>query len=377
MESRPEGIETTEEIRALIALSLIPGIGSSRIRALVNHFNSASSVFTASHKELANVDGIGTQTARSVLAFNGFDQVEQQVEYAQKAHARLITYWSDEYPVLLRSIFDPPAFLWVRGRIPTSAFSSIAIVGTRKPSYYGKKVTSDFALQLSRLGFVITSGLAYGIDAIAHKATLDAGGCTLAVLGSGVDTIYPSKHEAIARSIIDTGAVISEYPLHAKPDAANFPRRNRIISGLSIGTLLTEAYDKGGALITARLAVEQNREVFAVPGSIYNKPSGGVHKLIQRGHAKLVCSVQDILEELGALQGVGHHVGGKEEDEEERIAMNAIEKQLYELITDEPVQINILCEKSGMDPSTVLVYLLSLEFKGLIYQMAGKQFYRA
>ena len=374
MKSRPEGNETTEETRALIALSLIPGIGSSRIRALVSHFNSASGVFAASQKELSKVDGIGVRTARSVLAFNGFDKVTRQIECAHKADAKLITYWSDEYPALLRSIFDPPAFLWVRGRIPASAFSSIAIVGTRKPSLYGKKVTSNFTAQLSKLGFVITSGLAYGIDAIAHRTVLDAGGCTLAVLGSGVDTIYPSKHQALARSIMERGAIISEYPLQAKPDAANFPKRNRIISGLSVGTLLTEAYDTGGALITARLAVEQNREVFAVPGSIYNKASSGIHTLIQRGHAKLVGSVQDILEELDMVSEAENRMGV---NEEEHCTLNAIEKQLFELITDEPVQINTLCEKSGLDPSTALVYLLGLEFKGMIYQMAGKQFYRA
>ena len=299
MKLSPEGTETTEEIRALVALSLVPGIGSSRIRLLVNHCSSARDVFSASLKELARIEGIGLKTARAVHAFDDFQNVEKQIEYANQVGANLITYWSEGYPAPLRTIFDPPAFLWVRGTMPSSFVNAIAVVGTRKPSFYGKKVTEDLVRQLVELGFIIVSGLAYGIDAIAHNVTTSLYGCTIAVLGSGVDRIYPSKHEALAHAISRHGAVISEFPMKAKPDAANFPRRNRIISGLSRGTLLTEAYDKGGALITARMAIEQNRDVFAVPGSIYNEASRGIHRLIQRGHARLVSSIEDILDEMG------------------------------------------------------------------------------
>lgn len=375
MGNSPEAHETKEEVEALIALSLVPGIGSTRNRILVNHFGSACNVFGASRAELSRVDGVGIQTAKAIQAFNDFEKVRYQVECAENVEARLVTYWSREYPEILRSIFDPPAFLWVRGTLCSLNAPSIAIVGTRKPSVYGKRVTSFFATELAKLNFAIVSGLAYGVDTVAHEATIDANGSTIAVLGSGVDRIYPASNKKLSRRILEKGAIISEFPMQAKPDAANFPRRNRIISGLARGTLVTEAYEQGGALITARMAVEQNREVFAVPGSIFNDSSEGVLSLIQQGYGKLVFQVQDILEELGVRLDVGSP-GVERGAVKPTEPLNHIEKKLYEILTHEPMQINMICNKSGLDPSTVLVYLLSLEFKGLIFQMAGKQFYK-
>ena len=371
----PEAHETKAEIEALIALSLVPGIGSTRNRILVNHFGSARNVFSASHDELARVAGVGVQTARAIRSFEDFERVSYQVECAEAVGARLVTYWSAEYPDVLRSIFDPPAFLWVRGSLGSLENPSLAIVGTRKPSLYGKRVTSFFAKELVGLGFTIVSGLAYGVDTVAHEATIDAKGSTIAVLGSGVDRIYPSVNKKLARRIMEKGAIISEFPMQAKPDAANFPRRNRIISGLTLGTLVTEAYEQGGALITARMAVEQNRDVFAVPGSIFNDSSRGVLSLLQQGYGKLVYKVQDIVEDLG-VHWQGRLPAAEGRDNTTAEPLNHIENKLYEILTHEPMQINTICNKSGLDPSTVLVYLLSLEFKGLIFQMAGKQFYK-
>ena len=368
-----EQVLSVEESRALIALSLIPGIGPGKIRLLIAAFGSAQAVFHASPKRLDGIPGIGPSTRRAVSTFDGQADVIQQLEWAERAAATLIPYWDQRFPALLERIYDPPVFLWVRGTLELAAQPTLAVVGTRKPSAYGERVTADFVEALTEHGFVIISGLAYGIDAKAHRAALDAGAQTIAVLGSGIDRIYPSKHSSLGRDIVKQGALVSEFPLQAKPDAVNFPRRNRIISGLSLGTLVVEAFEKGGALITARLAIEHNREVFAVPGSIYSSTSFGCHQLIQSGQAKLVYSAEDILEELGLLAAQNLHADTAVDKGQ---ALTGIERKLYEVLTDIPMSIDSICVKTDLDVSSALVYLLSLEFKGLVFQLAGKQFYR-
>ena len=362
-----------EEVRALIALSMIPGVGPGRIRSLIAACGSARAVFDASKKTLARVPGIGAQTRDAILAFDDYARVDQQLVWAERAEATLLPYWDDRFPPLLEAIFDPPAFLWVRGNIHEQDNRALAVVGTRRPSAYGERVATEFVEGLVEQGFTIISGLAYGIDAAAHRATLKAGGRTIAVLGSGIDRIYPSKHSQMARDIMMQGALVSEFPLRTKPDAVNFPRRNRVISGFSLGTLVVEAFEKGGALITARLAIEHNREVFAVPGSIYNQASSGCHKLIQSSEAKLVHSVDDILEELGVSAGES---ASKPDISEKLNELNVVERRLFEVLTDKPMPIDSICAKTDLDVSSALVYLLSLEFKGLVFQLAGKQFYR-
>ena len=362
-----------EENRSLIALSMMPGVGPGRIRALIAEFGSAEAVLDASKKALARVPGIGEQTLKAILKFDDFAKVDQQLVWAERAEASLLPYWDDRFPELLESIFDPPVFLWTRGVSDWWSRRMLAVVGTRRPSPYGERVTAELVAQLVESGLVIVSGLAYGIDAIAHREALRADGQTVAVLGSGIDRIYPSRHADLARQIVMEGALVSEFPLRTKPDAVNFPRRNRIISGLAIGTLVVEAFEKGGALITARLAIEHNRDVFAVPGSIYTPSAAGCHRLIRRGEARLVQSAEDILEEIG-LSSNGSTVASGTLEAVQSLA--GIEKRLYETLTDEPMLIDSLCEKTGLDVSTALVYLLNLEFKGLVYQMAGKQFYR-
>jgi DNA processing protein len=217
----------------------------------------------------------------------------------------------------------------------------------------------------------IVSGLAYDVDAIAHAAALQAGGRTLAVLGSGADWIYPARNLPLAKRIQAAGAIFSEYPLGARPDAVHFPRRNRIVSGLSLGTVVVEAYEKGGALITAGLAIEQNREVFAIPSALTNPAGAGANQLIQRGHAKLVQSVGDVLIEIEPA------FESKSAPAQVQPDLSPVERRLYEALTPEPTHIDTLCVRTGFDASTALVYLLGLEFKGLVFQMAGKQFYVA
>lgn len=372
-------LDRPQEQGALLALSLVSGVGPHRVRALLAHFETPSAVFRASRSALLKVDDVGTQTAESILTFDDHAAVEQEMKRAEKLDATLVAPWDERFPSRLREIYDPPAFLWMRGNLRPSEAPMITIVGTRRCTDYGRAQAHHFASALVRRGFTVVSGLAYGIDAAAHKGALDAGGRTLAVLGSGVGRIYPQKHTGLARRIAENGAVLSEYALDAEPDAPNFPERNRILSGLALGTLVVESYAEGGSLITARLALEQNREVFAVPGPIRKDSSRGTNRLIQRGHAKLVLDVEDLLEELP--QVVPEEKEGEADEEVEASPTPAADlsgekKRVYEALTDTPMHIDALCEETGLDPSTALVHLLELEFKGLVRQMAGKQFFR-
>jgi DNA processing protein len=369
------------EQRALIGLSLVSGVGPQRLRALLAAFDTPSAVFRASRSALTKVDGVGHQTAEAILTFDDRAAVEREMERAEELDATLVSPWDDRFPDRLREIYDPPGFLWMRGTLPTADRPMVTIVGTRRCTDYGRAQAHHFGAELVRRGFTVVSGLAYGIDAAAHKGALDAGGRTITVLGSGVGRIYPQKHTALAERITENGAVLSEYRLDAEPDAPNFPERNRILSGLSLGTLVVESYSEGGALITARLALEQNREVFAVPGAITKDSSRGTNRLIQRGHAKLVMEVDDLLAELPEVtvedpdevdaDTVSSGFGPDPDD------LSGDAKVLYDALSDTPVHVDALCEETGLDPSTALPTLLELEFKGFVRQLAGKQFRRA
>lgn len=375
-DARRTSAPSPNEQRALIGLSLVSGVGASRIRALLAQFGSAVAVMNASRAALTRVDGVGPQTAAAITQFDDYAAVDTQLERAAQLQATLIMPWDDRFPSRLRQIYDPPALLWMRGTLTPADDRAIAIVGTRRCTDYGKRQAHRFAQALVREGFTVVSGLAYGIDVAAHRGALDAGGRTLAVLGSGVNRIYPAKHERLAQSIIEHGALLSEYPLDTPPDASNFPERNRIVSGMTLGTLVVESHREGGALITARMAVEQNREVFAVPGDVGRKAGVGTNRLIQRGHAKLVLDADDILDELGMESAAAVDSTDEAPAEASTESLNAIEQRLYEALDRDPVHIDTLCADTDIDPSTALVYLLSLEFKGLVRQMAGKQFYR-
>ncbi len=358
-----------EEQHALVALSLTPGVGPGRIRALVQALGSARAARRAGTRQLAAVPGIGPATARALAQFSDERAVAAQFAAARRAGALFVAAGDPEYPAALNEIYDPPAFLWLRGTLENADQRAVAIVGTRRASAYGKSAAYRFARELAERGFTIVSGLAYGIDAAAHQGALDAGGRTIAVLGSGVDRVYPARHARLAESIAASGAVLSEYPMGAAPDAPNFPRRNRIVSGLARGVLVVEAFEQGGALITARVALEQNREVFALPAA-YDLPSGaGTNRLIQRGEAKLVLGVDDVLEELGEAR--------QPAAAPDLTALNDVERRLYDALGAEPLHIDALCASTGLDASTALVYLLSLEFSGHVRQLAGKQFLRA
>lgn len=362
---------TEEERLARIALGLVPGIGPGRIRRLLRTFGDAERVFGASAAQLAGVHRVGEQTAQAILAFTDFSEAEETIARAAEEDVELVTLGEVGYPKALTEIYAPPPVLWVKGRLDQVDDNAVAVVGTRKPTDYGKRAARTLSSDLASRGVSVVSGLAYGIDAEAHKGALDGGGRTIAVLGSGVDVIYPARNKGIVRRIIeeDAGAVISEFPLGAGPDAPHFPQRNRIISGLSRATIVAESGESGGSLITAWLATEQNRDVCAVPVPVFSDLQG-TNDLIRKGYARLVTSASDVLREWGEVEKpVSVELDLSDLTKEER--------RLYDALTSEPQSLDAICEHTGMDASDALVRLLSLEFKGLVRQMAGKQFFRA
>ena len=364
--------DSAEQLAILLNLTQVSGIGAARLRNLISRFQSPAGVASATIKDLVGVDGIDEARAVEIqkAAEQPFGRI--QIEKLFENSYRLVTFWSQNYPTLLKHIDDPPILLFVWGDyLPVDAFS-IAVVGTRGPTRYGRLVTEKLVSGLVAAGATIISGLARGVDTIAHAETVKRGGRTVAVLGSGLDMIYPAENRSLAQAIAENGAIVTELPFGTKPDAMNFPRRNRIISGLTLGTLVVEAGAKSGALITARLALDQNREVFAVPGSIFSPQSVGCHALIQEG-AKLVNTVDDILEELpkqGELFAQQEFAANQPAD------LSETQRNILRAVGKDPVHIDQLTRQMNMDTGELLTYLLQLEFQGLIRQLPGKLFVR-
>jgi DNA processing protein len=360
-------------IRELLRLSSVPRIGPQKIRALVAHFKSPEYVFQASARELITVAGIDKRLASNIL-HHPIDEkvIDEQLKRLNKLGGRIITLWDKEYPDLLRKIYDPPAFLFILGKFKEADARPLAIVGTRHPSPYGQSVAENLTREIAEHSITIVSGLARGIDTIIHSTALKCGTRTLAVIGSGLDVPYPPENKKLMDHIAEGGAVVSEFPMGTKPDAPNFPRRNRIISGLSLGTIVIESAEDGGALITATTALDQNREVFAVPGNITEKRSSGPHKLIREGRAKLITSAQDIFDELSSQL----HLSFNQNENKIQIDLTPAEQLLLPILSDEPIHIDALSEQTEMSTSDALVTLLSLEFKGLVRQLPGKLFVR-
>lgn len=364
----------------LLALSQVPHVGARRLRTLVSHFGGTSAIFEASAKEIAAAEGFSRRLASSIVHFIRQTSMASAREYAEAQLSRLnqvngsiVSFWEERYPELLKSIYDPPPFLFASGEYAATDRYAVAIVGTRMPSAYGISVAEDFSSGLARRGITVVSGLARGIDTIAHETALNSGGRTVAVIGSGLDVVYPPENRNLYRRIAGRGLVLSEYGMGSKPDAMNFPRRNRIISGLALGTLVIETDLNGGAMITANQALDQNREVFAVPGNTRNRRSRGCNALIKEGRAKLVECVDDVLVELGPkLPPVPANRAGPEL--KSFPDMTLFEKKIYDTLTGEPSHIDSLAGSSRLSTSDVLVNLLSLEFKGLVKQLPGKMF---
>ncbi len=362
------------KVRDLLQLSSVPRIGPHKLRALVSHFGDPAAVLKATPRELVRVPGIDRKLASNLVHHKGGDKfADEQLRRLNRIGGRILTIWDPEYPDLLKKIYDPPALLYMLGHFVSNDKNALAVVGTRRPSAYGQVVTEMFSRTFTELGLTVVSGLARGIDTVAHSVALQAGGRTIAVIGSGLDVPYPPENRKLLDSIALHGAVVSEFPMGAKPDATNFPRRNRIISGLTLGTIIVESGEDGGAMITASTALDQNREVFAVPGNITEKRSTGPNKLVREGRAKLVQRVEDIFEELGPQM---RHLLKNERASEPMVELTLFEKNILNVLTDQPLQIDTIAEVAETSTADALVNLLSLEFKNLVRQLPGKMFVR-
>ncbi len=364
--------ENPEEIRILLNLTQVKGVGGASIRALIERFKSPKEICRANIKALTTVPRVTSEIAQAVKNAQTMTFGDQQLATAEKLKVKILAYWTPAYPDLLRRIPDPPVVLFVNGDLEKLNGFNIAIVGTRSPTVYGKRVTEKLAKDLVAEGALIISGLARGVDAAAHIQTLKSGGRTVAILGTGLDILYPPENSAIAEKIVRSGALISEFPFGTKPDATNFPRRNRIISGMSLGVIVVEARERSGALITAHLALEQNREVFSIPGSIFSAQSAGTHALLKEG-AKCVTHIGDILEELPKQ---GELFARQELTENTMLSMSPQEKEIFRKLSREPLHIDALSRSSGKTPSELLSILLQLEFSGAVKQLPGKMFVR-
>jgi DNA processing protein len=339
---------------------------------LIEDFGSPGEVLKTEEKNLAQVPEIRRNVIRAIVrGREGIDVIEE-LELIKKYKISIVTLNDASYPKNLKEIYDPPPLLYVKGKIEEGDKNAIAIVGSRRATTYGRLTAQRLSSQLAAQGITIVSGMARGVDSEAHKGALAVRGRTIAVLGCGIDVVYPPENRALEEKIVSSGAVITEFPFGTKPFAGNFPKRNRIISGLSLGIIVVEAAQKSGALITARLALEQGREVFAVPGSTTSPYSKGTHNLIKEG-AKLVENIDDILEELEPLIGMRKEKG-KEAKGFPRPLLSKEEKIIYNLLTQEPKYIDLLIQKSKLPAQRTMVILTNLQIKGLIKELSGKNF---
>lgn len=368
-------IDTFTKLRLLLE---VDGVGSGKLFNLLSRFNSLDNLINTDYNSLISTDGISHNLANRILSkidnYSIYSRIlDKELESLEKISAKWLTFWSDDYPKNLKNIYAPPIILYYKGELKDIDNTSVAIVGTRTATRYGKSITEKFSKELVQNGITIISGMARGIDSVGHRGALSAGGRTIAVIGSGLDVIYPAENRDLFNQICENGAVISEYKIGTKPDAQNFPKRNRIISGLSLGTLVVETKSSGGSLQTASFALEQNREVFAIPGNLENTHSEGTNLLIQKGEAKLVRNCDDILMELNLKMApkVGQNIPQPSLD------LNMFEQKIYEQLSKEPKHVDLISKEAQINSSDCLVHLLSLEFREAVKQLPGKCFIKA
>ena len=388
------------DTKSLIHLNLIPGIGNHTIRRLLAAFGSAEKSLAATSEELAQIDGLTPDVRQQLIDGRSRAPLAQELELIEQHQCHIVTINDDAYPPLLKQIHDPPVLLYIIGEFPLQDAPSIAIVGSRSPTGYGKTISHQLSHQLAERGITVVSGFARGIDTCVHRGALEAGGHTIAVFGCGLSIIYPETNRALATEIIESGALISEFPMTMPPRGNNFPRRNRVISGLTLGTLVVEASDRSGSLITARHAAEQGREVFAVPGQIFSNVSRGTHSLINQG-ATLINSVDDLLDALP--QDYTKILGGESpettrqpppskrpdkavrpQSAEEKSAPVPQPKAELNLTPDEQtvlstmdassIHIDQIARVTQLPIGKVSSLLVMLELKGVVQQLPGKQF---
>lgn len=355
-----------DELAYWVGFNKVLGIGPARLRALLDFFGSIAEAWHADAASLHEI-GLDRRSVSNLLDARKSLDLARELDRLDQAGVGVLTWDSDDYPINLRNIHDPPPVIYVKGDLLPEDDWAVAVVGTRRASVYGKEAARHLATDLAHNGVTVVSGLAAGIDAVAHQAALDAGGRTLAVLGSGVDIVYPEQNRRLAEQLIGQGALVSEYPLGTRPERSNFPPRNRLISGLSLGTVVVEAGARSGALITADFAAEQGREVFAVPGSIFQRSCEGTNRLIQDG-AKPVLAVNDVLEELNLSQIT------QQAEVRATVPTTPTERAVLDLLSAEPTHVDELGRAAELPAPTVSSTLALLELKGLARQVGSMSY---
>lgn len=355
-----------------IALTFIPGVGSVNSRLLLKHFGTAEDVFKAKKSQLTAIQGIGEKTAQSILQHQFFERAEQEIEFVEKYKIKTFFYSDEDYPKRLRNCYDAPVLLYYKGNADLNSERIVSIVGTRNATSYGKDLTESLVEELKKHNVLVISGLAYGIDAMAHKACLKQDIPTVGVVGHGLDRIYPAQHRSLAEKMLGSGGILTEFPSGTKPDRENFPKRNRIVAGMADATVIVEASLTGGALITAELANSYNRDVFSFPGRVKDEFSAGCNFLIKTNRASLITSVKDLEYLLGWV---------REESKEPqkqlslRLDLSSDEKKVAEVLFNKPnTGIDDLSIATQLPQSKLAITILGLEMQGIIISLPGKTY---
>ena len=371
--------------RRYLQLQMTPDVGPIRLANLLQHFGDVDAVLDASRGGLERVDGVGPKVSAAIRRARGeSERVDQEIARAAECGARILCREDEAYPRLLLHIPDPPICLFVKGALEPADGVAVAIVGTRRCSHYGREQAVRFGELLARAGFTIVSGLARGIDGHAHRGALRAGGRTIAVLGNGLSTIYPREHTELAGEVAGSGAIVTELGVDVGPEAKNFPGRNRIIAGLALGVMVVEAGKRSGALITARLASEYNREVFALPGNV-DRPeqNAGCNRLIRDGGAKLVTCLEDVLDELGEVGEIMGREAVKPRSAQKadvkassraQSSLSTRERAVFDAVSAGTEDVDAICDSTTLDAACVAATLTALQLRGLVRQLPGHRF---
>lgn len=360
-----------DDVVDLVTLNMSIGVGAVVYRKLRSRFGSAREILKASEASLRSADGISAKVARAIVEARG--KGDEEMDRANQHSVRIIPHNHDDYPKNLLSIYAPPLVLYVKGNIIRQDLLAISIVGARRATHYGMTQSTRFASSLGRMGFTIVSGLAEGVDTTAHRGALRVKARTIAVLGNGLCDIYPKRNRKLAEEIAESGAVVSEFPMETRVDARHFPQRNRVISGLSLGVLVIEASKKSGALITSKWALEQGREVYALPGPVDSPMSQGTNHLIKQG-AKLVTNSDDVVDELGPLAELIERPDDEPLEDVRELTLNQRERQIFNSLSHQPKHIDQIIRDTGLPVSVVASTLTILEIKRFVQQLAGKNF---
>lgn len=375
---------TTEMPLAWIALNAAKGLGPVRIHQLIARYGSPEAVFDQTSSELRSSGCIPASVVEQLRSDELNELAQRQLDLAGELNVTILTLADDRYPPLLREIFAPPPVLFVRGTLDVFTRHAVALVGMRGPGTYGRDAAILLARELTEHGLVVVSGLAFGIDAIGHRACLDAGGETIAVLGSGVDLITPASNRQLGERVMSSGALVSEFPLGTNPEPFNFPRRNRVISGLAAGVVVVEAGSRSGSLITAHYAIQQGREVFAVPGSIFSEKSNGTLNLIRQGAIPVKCA-REIVENIEVMKHACARGGGEVGTQAAcpthvtrmpRDLLSAPEQRVLDSLSADPERADRIAQTCGTTVTELFSILLNLELKGFARQLAGQQYVR-